>query len=205
MIHSSPPGPFVGGVLYEYGGFYLPFVVNGGSLVLCSCIAFVLLKTKLRSEPEVRSSDDATSDDLNKTKFTTLLKIPAVIYSCIVLGLSGISCTWYLPTLQVGSSGRHLLWILILLFHYFQPFLASEFHLDAVATGALLMVDGVTYALFTPFWGWVLDARRLSPLQTLFIGNLCIIIGYSIIGPAPFFFFIPSTVYLVGIGMTIHG
>ena len=97
--------------MYEYGGFYLPFVVNGGSLVLCSCIAFILFKTKLRSEPEAHLSDDATLDNLNKTKFTTLLKIPAVIYSCIVLGLSGISCTWYLPTLQVGSSRRHLLWI----------------------------------------------------------------------------------------------
>ena len=88
---------------------------------------------------------------------------------------------------------------------HFQPFLASEFHIGAVATGSLLMVDGVTYALFTPFWGWVLDARHLSPIQTLFIGNLCIIVGYSIIGPAPFLFFIPTTVYLVGIGMTIHG
>jgi len=177
-------GPFVGGVLYEYGGFYLPFVVNGGSMVICSITALILFKTKLKSKP-AHLSEDAKSDNIPKTKFSSLLKIPAVLYSCIVLGLSGISCTWYLPTLQ--------------------PFLESEFHLDSVATGALLMVDGVTYALFTPFWGWILDAGRLSPLQTLFIGNLCIIVGYSFLGPAPFLFFIPSTVYMVGIGMTVHG
>ena len=89
--------------------------------------------------------------------------------------------------------------------HYLQPFLESEFHLDTVATGALMMVDGLTYALFTPFWGWILDAGYLSPLQSLFIGNLCIILGYSLLGPAPFLFFIPSTVYMVGIGMAIYG
>ena len=95
-------GPFVGGVLYEYGGFYLPFVVTGGSLVICSTTALVLFKTTLKNKP-AHASDDANADDVNKTKFTSLLKIPAVVYSCIVLGLSGISCTWYLPTLQVGS------------------------------------------------------------------------------------------------------
>ena len=88
---------------------------------------------------------------------------------------------------------------------YLQPFLESEFHLDTVATGALMMVDGLTYALFTPFWGWVLDAGHLGPLQSLSIGNLCIIVGYSLLGPAPFLFFIPSTVYMVGIGMAIYG
>ena len=68
-----------------------------------------------------------------------------------------------------------------------------------------MMVDGLTYALFTPFWGWVLDAGYLGPLHSLSIGNLCIIVGYSLLGPAPFLFFIPSSVYMVGIGMTIHG
>ena len=86
-------------------------MVNGGSLVLCSCIAFVLYKIKQKSEPEVHSNNDANVDNMNKTKFTTLLKIPAVVYSCIVLGLSGISCTWFLPTLQVGLPRRYMLWI----------------------------------------------------------------------------------------------
>jgi hypothetical protein len=74
-----------------------------------------------------------------------------------------------------------------------------------MATGGLLMLDGATYALFTPFWGWALDARKVTPLQALFAGNLFIVIGYSLLGPAPFLPFLPQSVYLVAAGMVIHG
>ena len=110
--------------MYEYGGFYLPFMVNGGFLVLCSCYAFVLYKTKQKSKPEINSNDDANADDVNKTKFATLLKIPAVVYPCIILGLSGISCTWFLPTLQVGLSKCHMLWMGANFFTMFLCYLA---------------------------------------------------------------------------------
>ena len=86
-----------------------------------------------------------------------------------------------------------------------QPFLEAEFHLDAVETGGLLMLDGALYALATPLWGWALDAGLLSPLQSLFMGSLCIIVGYLFLGSAPSVFFIPSNVYMVGIGMVING
>ena len=86
-----------------------------------------------------------------------------------------------------------------------QPYLEAEFHLDAVETGGLLMLDGVTFALATPFWGWALDGGILSPLKSLFIGSLCIIVGYSFLGSAPFPFFFPCNVYVVGIGMAIYG
>ena len=82
-----------------------------------------------------------------------------------------------------------------------QPFLEAEFQLDSVETGGLLMLDGVTYALGTPFWGWVLDAGYLSRLQSLLIGSLCITVGHSLLGLAP----VASNVSMVGIGMTING
>jgi MFS family permease len=33
-------GPFLGSVLYEVDGFYLPFVVCGAALALCPLLAF---------------------------------------------------------------------------------------------------------------------------------------------------------------------
>ena len=80
-----------------------------------------------------------------------------------------------------------------------QPFLEAEFHLDALETGGLLMLDGATFALATPFWGWALDSDLLSPLQSLFTGSLCITIGYSFLGLASY------TTPLIGIGMAIKG
>ena len=79
-----------------------------------------------------------------------------------------------------------------------QPFLESEFNLDTVETGGLLMLDGITCALFTPIWGWTIDSGLFSPVPSLFIGSLCIIAGYLFLGYS-------SNVAMVGIGMTING
>ena len=92
----------LGGVLYKYGGFYLPFVVNGGSMVLCSIIALILFKPNMKRDPS-DSNVDPNGDKIPKTKFRTLLKIPKLVYSAIILAVCGISCTWYLPIMQVGS------------------------------------------------------------------------------------------------------
>ena len=43
-----------------------------------------------------------------------------------------------------------------------------------MATGALFMLDGFTYAAFSPFWGWLLD-RGLSPVVALAWGNVFVV------------------------------
>ena len=66
-------GPPIGGVLYKYGGFYFPFVVIGGTMVMCSIVSLIILKTSMKSG---KSHYEATK--LSRTKFSTLLKIPQV-------------------------------------------------------------------------------------------------------------------------------
>ena len=95
------------------------------------------------------------------------------------MGLGGLSVSWYLPIMQ--------------------PFLEAEFHLDALEIGGLLMLDGATFALATPFWGWALDSDLLSPPQSLFVGSVCITIGYSFLGLASY------KTSMIGIGMAIKG
>ena len=110
-------GPFLGGVLYELGGFYLPFVVCGGALVGCTllgCFLFrpggmrYIIRPKVKnkamrinayltkfssveegSEEEISSVDSDTSSS-SKTTFSMLLRIPAIVYSCFVLCISDI-------------------------------------------------------------------------------------------------------------------
>ena len=64
-------GPLIGGVLYKYGGFCLPFVVIGGIMVMCSVIALIMLKTNVKNEPA-----HCEAAKVSRTKFSTLLKIP---------------------------------------------------------------------------------------------------------------------------------
>ena len=70
-------------------------------MVICSIVSLILFKTKLKRSPS-DSNVDSNGEQIPKTKFSSLLKIPALIFSCVNLGISGISCTWYLPTLQVS-------------------------------------------------------------------------------------------------------
>ena len=62
-------GPLIGGILYNFGGFYLPFVVIGSTMIICSFVTIITFKTKLRSEAVKEST----------TEFRTLLKIPQVV------------------------------------------------------------------------------------------------------------------------------
>ena len=66
-------GPPIGGVLYEYGGFYFPFVVVGGTMVMCSIVSLIIFKTNMQSG---KSHCEATK--VSRTKFSTLIKIPQV-------------------------------------------------------------------------------------------------------------------------------
>ena len=66
------------------------------------------------------------------------------------------------------------------------------------------MVDGSTYAIFSPMWGYLLD-HYISPFQALLWGNISVLFGYLLLGPAPFFPFLPQNVYLLGAALAIHG
>jgi len=62
-------GPFIGGVLYESGGFCLPFVVSGGLLVFCGLAAAVVLDP----EEELVTTSPATLLLISLTRTLSLL------------------------------------------------------------------------------------------------------------------------------------
>ena len=85
-----------------------------------------------------------------------------------------------------------------------QPFVEKNFQLSNLWIGALFMVDGGSYALFSPLWGWLLD-NYVSPIIALYIGSISVIVGYCLLGPAPFLTFLTPNVYLIALGMALHG
>ena len=110
-------GPFIGGVLYEVDGFYFPFVVCGGALVVVAIAAIPILNMEDKSGSETATTTSIVEES---TPFLKLLKMPCVTICCLVLILAEASVTWYLPSLQ--------------------PFLEENFHLTPMATGAMFMV-----------------------------------------------------------------
>ncbi|XP_040583649.1 MFS-type transporter SLC18B1 isoform X1 [Lepeophtheirus salmonis] len=174
-------GPLIGGLLYELGGFCLPFVISGSILFICSIISSHILSVKYTNQShQGRDSSKA----FKESSFTELLKIPSIFLTNLVLCCTSMSVSWYLPSLQ--------------------PFLVKKFDMGPVAVGIMFMLDGATYAVFSPIWGYLLS-RGLKPIVALSVGCCCIIVGYSFLGPLPLLPFIPDSIYFVGMGLLIHG
>jgi len=93
-------GPLAGGILYESGGFCAPFVACGGALVVVGALAVLFLPAKEGSSPLGANSD--VGERREKVGFRRLLRLPTVIYFCFALFVSGVSASWYLPSLQVS-------------------------------------------------------------------------------------------------------
>ena len=80
-------GPFFGGLLYEVGGFYFPFVICGGSLMICAIISFIIL--------DLSNSSENVEDKQNlQTKYVDLLKMPSVLICCFLLISAQMSISW---------------------------------------------------------------------------------------------------------------
>lgn len=60
-----------------------------------------------------------------------------------------------------------------------------QFDLSPVVLGLMFVINGGTYALTAPCWGWLCD-RKLVPKVVTVTGCLLIIFGFLLVGPAPF-------------------
>ena len=181
-------GPALGGILYDYQGFYFPFVIVGGVLVLCSIMSsFIIDRNSSDSHSEDRTSLESGSIVANKpmdTTFYKLLTTSAVVIPFIILVVSEMSVAWFLPTLE--------------------PFLSNNFGLDSTIIGMMFSIEGLTYAAFSPLFGILLD-RGMSPYLTMSIGVVCQIVGLILLGPASYFDFIQKSPYTTGAGLFILG
>lgn len=181
-------GPAVGGILYDYKGFYFPFVIVGGILVCCSFVsAFIIDKrnSNIDNEHEQTSLEGGRMNGKPvDTTYCKLFATAAITVPFIILTLSEMSIAWFLPTLE--------------------PFLSENFNLDSTMSGIMFSLEGLTYAAFSPLWGILLD-RGISPYFTMILGVVCQILGLSLLGPARYFGFIPKSPYTTGAGLFILG
>lgn len=136
-------GPFVGGLLFEYGGFYLPFLVTGSVLLLTGVAAFLVL------DPTVDEEEKEDTQAEGRTSYRSLLRMPSMMLACLVTLVTGISCQWYQPSLE--------------------PFLRDTFGMSPFQASLLFIVDGGMYAVMTPLVGMGLD-RGLGPGPCLAVG-----------------------------------
>ena len=92
-------GPFLGGVLYHFDGFYLPFVTCGGTLVILSGVSGLILRPE-DLQPAI-SEESLESVEVETTSYRQLLSVPLLLYCSFMTAVSGMSTSWFLPSLQV--------------------------------------------------------------------------------------------------------
>lgn len=167
-------GPTVGGALYELGGYTLPFV-SLGSVLLCAAI---MTSCCLPS-----SGAEANSESQNsRGQFLAALRLPSIILACFAIMSASISIGFLQATLE-----PHL----------------RPLHLSPLKLGLMFVLNGSTYALTAPCWGWLCD-KRLAPRVVTTFGAVVVVISFMFVGPMPFLA-LETTLPLCITSLVIHG
>jgi MFS family permease len=92
-------GPFIGGLLYEIGGFILPFVIMGGMLIAATLFVVIVLPRDHRA-PAVENE--------NKPSMITALKVPSIVMASYSVACAAASLGFLQATLEPHLRDYHM-------------------------------------------------------------------------------------------------
>jgi len=169
-------GPVLGGLLYQIGGFTLPFAVMGSLLTLSAIVIHFIM-------PEVPQPPS----DGDKPGMCAALQKPGILVALFKVSTAACSVGFIQTTLE-----PHLATL--------NPPLSS------LQIGAFFMVLGGSYGLSLPLWGFLCDLKALKNSSKLVmgIGAVLIILGFMIMGPCKWLPFDKSVTSII-CGMILHG
>jgi len=180
-------GPFIGGILFECGGFPLPFIVSGGLLVFCALAAAIVLDPseelrQTREEGEEEEELDRNIGEGGKKKKGSLICSFPVVLGLLITILTGAANQWYQPTLE--------------------PYVRKEFNMTSFQASMLFIIDGAVYAVASPLIGFLLD-RVLEPSLCLLGGTATIGLGFVILAAPPII--LNPSLAQICVGAALHG
>lgn len=155
-------GPVIGGVLYDYGGFALPFYVCSGALLACTVVLVIFLPSK---------EDHLSTVSLEASiSFGKLLSFPWIWVTLISVFLINNSMGFVEPPLPL----------------YFK----EAFNAKPVFSGIAFLLYGAVYSVLAPTSGYLIDHWKVSPrflimLAVFWAGVLCQLVGPASFLPIP--------------------
>jgi len=174
-------GPSIGGILYQVGGYTLPFVVLGSILICVACTTFFVLPDTYND----KCSGDGTGDcdPSEKKGLIDALKVPTISIAAYSIICAAISIGFIQATLE-----PHL----------------RQFNLSPIMMGLMFVVNGGVYAASAPLWGYACDKLRLPGKLVTAIGAFLIAGSFVFIGPIRIMPF-PTTYEVCIASLAIHG
>lgn len=172
-------GPSIGGILFEYGGFILPFEFSG---LLCLVVGIVII---LRIPALMQKSINTTHDEsVASSGYSSLLRHPGILLALFGTIYSAV-CQSFIES-------------------FLEQFL-SIFGLSVTKIGLSFLAMSVPYMISTPMWGWMAEGF-VKPELIAPLGHLLIASSFLLIGPIPYFNMQPNYLFtmigllLVGVG-----
>ena len=126
------------------------------------------------------SHEDSRSDN-EKPSALQALKVPSIVMAMYSVACSACSLGFIQATLE-----PHL----------------RDFNLTPLVVGSMFVISGGTYGFSAPLWGLICD--RKPPKCVTSVGAFCILIGFAIMGPLPFFH-LEKTIPIIIVGLVFHG
>lgn len=151
-------GPVIGGLLFEIGGFPLPFFFMGGLLAIVFIVAFFIFPDPHSTHRQRRN--EATLPIL------PLLMIPQFNLTLMMLFCGALSITFIEPSIQL-----HL-----------QPL-----NVSSVELGFIFFIPSLLYAIITPVVGVICDKYPKSLPMFMIVSAFISAFAFSFIGPIPYF------------------
>ncbi|XP_053972738.1 MFS-type transporter SLC18B1-like [Hylaeus volcanicus] len=78
-----------------------------------------------------------------------------------------------------------------------------QFALSPIILGLMFVINGGTYAITAPAWGWLCD-NHFHPKVATCAGCILVVIGFCLVGPAPFIPY-PTMIWMTICGLVVHG
>ncbi|TRY80723.1 hypothetical protein TCAL_12990 [Tigriopus californicus] len=157
-------GPVLGSLLYESGGFGLPFYIVGGIIIVLA-FALLLIVPKVQPGTVVKSHEsvDDSKPSLTLTNVATSfsLTLPFVDNFALLCG-NGMIESLLQPHMRKSKAQ------------------ATQFDVSMA-----FLIMSAFYIVTTPVAGYVCD-RIKSPILFSIAGNFSMMIGFLFIGPVPF-------------------
>ncbi|KAK7045741.1 hypothetical protein SK128_012500, partial [Halocaridina rubra] len=169
-------GPVVGGALYAFGGFKMPFLVMGTIQAAMTLVAVGYLA-------DFKDANSKKNDQKPQIKMFRLFLIPGIWVSFLTFIFSTMSNGFLSVTLE--------------------PLVLRKFSLSPLYVGMLFGLKDGANSVASPFWGWACD--RYHRVKLFILMSSCLaFVSFVLIGPLPWLP-LESTLALVIVALTLNG
>jgi len=185
-------GPWLGGILYELSGFYLPFLVLGLIQIGLSLVAMACMPGP---DTEEESDDEEGEDDHSSPAGRRKKKKKASVFNML-----GIATIWYsFSAFIVATVCNGFLSVNL------EPQVIRNFELSPSYVGLLYGLRDGANSLASPVWGFFCD-RKVSVKPYLILSSLLVALSFFLLkGSDVIGFHIDLTMPLLILALCLNG